>query len=438
MKRSHALSCVMFIALGLMGCEKQTLNEAISAGPIHTELQLNDGHYQIIRDGKPYFIRGAGGRSYLAKLKASGANTVRTWGTDGAEALLDEAQKQGLSVMLGLRLGHERHGYDYDDATAVQKQFEDVKAQVLKFKDHPALLAWGIGNEVDLFYTNTKVWYAVEDIAKMIKAVDPHHLVTTVTAGIDKQKADLIMQRVPSIDYLSINIYGGLETLPQHLLDIGYTGAYVVTEWGPTGHWQVPRTEWDVPIEQTSTEKATSYRSRYEGGVLSAPERALGSFAFLWGQKQETTPTWYGVFTESGHPNEVVDSLQYLWTGSWPQKRAPSIEALTINGEVAKSNVYLEAGESAAANVEIIERSHSTLHIRWEILPESTDIKAGGDPEDRPHALGGLFTLQRNGQLQFIAPSEGGAYRLFVYVTDEQGKVATGNIPFFVREASKV
>src|SRR5690606_12767205 len=108
------------------------------------------------------------------------------------------------------------------------------------------------------------------------------------------------------------------------------TGAYAVTEWGPTGHWQIARTDWDVPIEQTSTEKASAYRDRYTAGVLGAPQQSLGSYAFLWGQKQETTPTWYGMFLESGEATEVVDSRQCLWTGEWPETRAPSIRSFKI------------------------------------------------------------------------------------------------------------
>ena len=50
---------------------------------------------------------------------------------------------------------------------------EKLREEVLKYKDHPALLAWGIGNELNLQYKNPKVWNAVNDIAKMIHEVDP-------------------------------------------------------------------------------------------------------------------------------------------------------------------------------------------------------------------------------------------------------------------------
>lgn len=407
---------------------------ASTRAPIPVTLKQEDGRYQLYRGDQAYFIRGAGGSQNIPLLAASGGNSLRTWGTDNAEHILDEAHRHGLTVMMGLRLGHERHGFDYNDAAAVAKQKEEVRAQVLKYKDHPALLVWGLGNEVDLLYTNTNVWYAIEDIAKMVRELDPHHVITTVTAGIDAEKARLIMERVPSIDYLSVNIYGGLETLPQTLKDVGWTGAYVVTEWGPTGHWQITRTDWDVPIEQTSTEKAQSYRERYTAGVLGAPQHALGSYAFLWGQKQETTPTWYGMFLESGEATEVVDSMQFLWTGEWPEDRAPSIRSFLIDGKKAEENIYLEAGKTYTAQLDAFHPHNEAFTVRWEFLPESTDIRAGGDPEARPKAVEDLIINDDGkGTLKFQAPANSGPYRLFAYVTNRFNKAATANVPFFVR-----
>ena len=60
-------------------------------------------------------------------------------------------------VMLGLYLRPERTGADYNDVHAVEGQLAELKQEILKYKDHLALLLWGIGNEVDL-HTNTRVW----------------------------------------------------------------------------------------------------------------------------------------------------------------------------------------------------------------------------------------------------------------------------------------
>lgn len=430
----HILVGILFFSPLLAGwsCSDEP---ATPSEPVPVTIGLDsEGHYSIYRDGEPYFIKGAGGTSRLDLLVESGANSIRTWRTRDAGRILDEAHERGLTVMLGIWLEHERHGFDYDDEEAVARQKEEVREKILRYRNHPALLAWGLGNEVDLMYTNTRVWHAVEDIAQMVKELDPNHLVTTVVAGINEEKIRLIKERVPSIDYLSINIYGGLERLPGRVRETGWNRPYAVTEWGPTGHWQVERTEWDVPIEQTSTEKAEVYRSRYQNGILADTEYCLGSYAFLWGQKQETTPTWYGMFLETGEITEVVDAMQYNWTGEWPDERAPSIHSLTIEGQSARDNIHLNPGETYRASVEGSHPHGISYDVRWEFLPESTDIKAGGDPEERPETIHGLKVEQNDEALVFLAPATPGPYRLFTYLVTEDNRAATANIPFYVGE----
>lgn len=71
----------------------------------------------------------------------------------------------------------------------------------------------------------------------MIKVFDLNYLIIMVIVGMDKIKFDLILEWVFDIDYLSINIYGGLEILFDVLLEMGYSGLYVVIEWGLIGYW---------------------------------------------------------------------------------------------------------------------------------------------------------------------------------------------------------
>ncbi len=57
----------------------------------------------------------------------------------------------GLTVLLGLDVACERHRFNYDDTATVKKQLDRLREEVLN-RDHPALLAWGIGNELNLQY----------------------------------------------------------------------------------------------------------------------------------------------------------------------------------------------------------------------------------------------------------------------------------------------
>jgi hypothetical protein len=329
--------------------------QSVSEGAIKVEIRENDGKFTLYRGGKPYYINGVGGQIYLDRAVAYGANSLRTWGAGEAINILDEAHKKGLTVLFGLWVGQERQGFDYDDAKAVQSQLDRFTEVVKTYKDHPAVLMWGIGNENDLMYENQKVWTAINDIAKMIHEVDPNHPTMNVTAGLDVAEVQLIKERAPHLDIYGINTYGELIGIDQKIRSYGWDGPYIITEWGPNGHWEVPTTAWGAPIEQTSAIKAQKYRQRYQQGIARDPDRCLGSYVFLWGQKQETTPTWYGLFTEDGEETEVMDELQQCWTGTWPENRAPHIESFTLNGLEAISSVYLKPGRKYTADVKITD-----------------------------------------------------------------------------------
>ncbi|WP_303310803.1 glycoside hydrolase family 2 TIM barrel-domain containing protein [Hymenobacter sp. BT730] len=403
------------------------------SGPIKVEVKQINGRYELLRGGQPYFIKGAGGGQFPERVKAYGGNSIRTWSTEGADVTLAEANKNGLTVMLGLDVARERHGFDYNNPQAVAEQLQKVRAEVLKYKDNPAVLFWGIGNELNLEYTNPKVWDAVQQIAQMIHEVDPNHPTSTVLAGLNQKEVDLIKAKCPAVDILSINTYAGLAAIPQQVRSTGWTGPYVVAEWGPTGHWESPVTPWKASVEETSSQKAAVYQSRYEASVAKDKTQCLGTYVFLWGQKQERTPTWYGIFTEDGKESEVVDVMQYLWSGQWPENRAPHLAGFRLNGQQATDSVYLQPGKSYPAIVTVTDPDKDRLTYRWELLPESTDLKSGGDRESRPEPIAGLIPKNAKAKINLKAPEKEGAYRLFIYTYDGHDNVATANIPFYVK-----
>lgn len=422
------------------GCASEAPEKKIAAlehKPTKVILKNTNGKFQLFVNNKPFYIKGAGLEfGEIKSLAQHKGNSFRTWRTDNGKQsgkeVLDEAYKNGLYVTMGIEVARERHGFDYNDSIAVKEQFLRIKKEVLELKDHPALIIWAIGNELNLRYTNPKVWNAVNDISKMIHKIDTNHLTTTTLAGISKNEIALIKERASDIDLLSIQMYGDLPDLPKLVRTYGWEKAYMVTEWGATGHWEVPKTKWGAPIEENSTVKAANYLNRYKGGIESDSTQCVGSYVFLWGQKQERTPTWYGIFLENGNETESVDVMHYLWNNSWPKNRTPQIELFQINGKTAYENVTLEAGEIADASAVVKDFENDEIQFTWEILPESKDLQDGGDEEKRPKNIPFEIVSQQNGQLTFKAPKSGN-YRLFAYATDGNNHAATANIPFMVK-----
>lgn len=412
-----------------------SINWLIHAQAAKVEVvQQPDGSFQLLRNGQPYYINGAGGTVKLEELKNYGGNSIRTWGiTSDTDKILDEAHKLGLTVCFGIWMGQERQGFDYTNEAAVKGQLEEFRRVVRKYKNHPAILLWGVGNEMDLDYTNFDVWKHLEDICKMVKEEDPNHPTMAVTAGLDVAEVKLIQRHTPSLDILGVNTYGDISYLPKAIQMYGWTKPYIVAEWGPYGYWEVEKTAWGAAIEETSTQKAETYRKSLEA-ILSDKQNCLGSYVFLWGNKQEHTATWFNLFLESGEQTAVMDILIKGWSGKEPLNRAPNITDFLLNGKLPNQNVTLKVGEEAKASVKATDADNDRLTYVWQVVPESTDKKSGGDAEIAPKPLKGIFgrATRAQNEVAFTVPNKPGQYRLFLYVFDGKNNVATGNIPFLV------
>jgi len=410
--------------------------ESAAATTVPVEIVEEGGRYRLFRGGEPYAVKGAGMVGKLEALAAHGGNAARTWSTDAFNSaglhILDEAAKQGITVALCIDIGRERQGFDYDDAEAVARQLAFARGEVLKYKDHPALLLWIIGNEPNLEFKNPRVFDAIDDISRMIHQVDGAHPTTTALAGFDHELVELIEQRSPDLDFISLQLYGDAVNLPLRIEQTAYDRPYLVTEWGATGHWEVPTTEWGAPIEQNSSEKAASYLASYEALARNA-DQMMGSFVFLWGQKQERTPTWYGMFLEDGAATETIDVMHYLWNDEWPENRSPGIESMKLDTRAASDNITLEAGSTFPANVIASDPDGDSLQYRWEIMYESEATQTGGDFEQTPDVLTGMIDASGRDEVVVTAPGDPGAYRLYVYVYDGMGHAGHANIPFLVR-----
>ena len=406
------------------------LAQPLVAAPIPVEVVESHGHFLLLRGGEPYVVKGVGGGDRLAELAAIGGNSIRTWG-DVSRDFLDAAHAHGLSVAVGLWIEHERHGFDYGDEAAVAAQIAKHTAKIDELKDHPAVLLWGIGNEVELNYTDRRVWDTIEAVAAHAHAVDPHHPTMAVTAHLNPEATAQIKRRAPSIDILGINSYKGLRVIPEAVRE-HWREPYLVTEWGTDGGWESPETAWGAELEATSTEKAIMRMRRH--GVFSVDRQyCLGGYAFLWGDKIELTPTWFGMFTPDGAATEEVEVMSYLWSGEFPEDRAPRISPLTLDGHQAADSLTVTPAQHLMGSFELWSPQDNVSHVRWEIRPESTDKRMGGDAEELPTMMPTDFLQPALTDVAFAAPTVPGPYRLYLFCYGAEGRtVATANLPFLV------
>ena len=364
----------------------------------------------------------SGDRAALEKLAAAGANAVRVYHESDAW-VLDEARKLGIGVLMGLDVGLPRHGFRLDDPKAIAAQENRIRAFVQRYRNHPALLAWVIGNEVEHGMDDPlPSWREINRLAGVVKALDPvHPTVMSVNDG-GRPYLEQLAGCCAHVDMIGINLYAGAAFgLDARIRAAGIGKPLLITELGPLGQWQAGRKPWGAPVELTSREKAAFFRRAL--AELSRNPQVRGVFAFLWGVKQEQTATWHGLLLSDNTLTEMTDALTEAW-GRPVTRAAPGILGIGISAD--------EFAPGAIVSSTIDVRGEA-LVTEWRVRKEATDLRKGGETEPLPEAVGVEMLAAETSSVRFRAPSTPGAYRLFITVRDGNGKAATANLPFLVK-----
>ncbi len=397
---------------------------ALAATASVVRIEGKEGSWRLTRDGKEYFIRGGGGGGSKALLKEIGGNSFRTWGADRAKAELDEAKKFGHTVMLGFWLGHHQHGFSYLNTQALEETERSILRTVREIKDHPALLCYALGNEMELGEPNPKeMWEFINRVAKKVKEIDPDHPVGTVVADVWKDKADAIIEHAPELQYLGINSYGGAMTVGRRWRELGGKIPYILTEYGPMGAPDCGKAPNGLPLEWTSTRKADWYRDIYEKTILADKGRyCLGGYVFTWGHKNEVSPTWFGTMLPDGTKLEVVATLAKFW-GHPVKNRCPKI------GEVKVSKDAPAEGEVVEAKVDAKDPEGDRLTWQWTLVDEATYYGEAGLGLAMPQGWDEAIVAGQGTNKVKVKLPGGGRYRLYAYCFDGEGNAAYANWP---------
>ncbi|MBL7016662.1 MAG: hypothetical protein ISR84_03805 [Kiritimatiellales bacterium] len=171
---------------------------------------------RILVNGKRYIIRGIcyspvprgrSDRSFktltqdLALMVEAGINTIRVYAPIDDKAVLDEIDAAGLKVIMGI--GYNSHGKDFD---IISGSFIEY---VNKYKDHPAILMWELGNEYNYhpewFKGDIMTWYnAMNNAAELIHQADKSHPVSTAHGELPDEQA---LSSCPNVDVWGMNAY---------------------------------------------------------------------------------------------------------------------------------------------------------------------------------------------------------------------------------------
>jgi hypothetical protein len=407
--------------------------QTAAAAPARVEVRKVGEGFQLLVDARPFYINGAGGSASKELLVRSGGNSVRLWGAVDIDKELDDAHKQGLKVAVGIWLEHKGAGplkFDYANPAHLADQTEKVRAAVLKYKDHPAVLLWGLGNEMEGEKgDDAAVWKHVNDLARMVKQLDPNHPTMTVTAELGGERVASINRYCPDIDIHGINSYAGISSLSKRYRELGGVKPFIVTEFGPAGPWEVGKTPWGAPLEVSSTEKAGMYRNAWETTIL--PEKGklgLGSYAFLWGNKEEATATWFGMKLRDGSKLEAVDMMTQLWTGLPVADPCPKLKSMTVDRN------QIKPGDIVTATLEVSDPRGRPLKVEWLLTVDPQRYLTMGQFQKDATVIPEAVVRGDLGGAEIRMPTKVGPYWLYAYVRNDDGGAATMVVPLNVTE----
>jgi hypothetical protein len=446
MKKWIIADIVMLFGVGVIIFANYVEPQLRIEGRSGTYIRWKDHSYQLIRDGSPYHIKGVSlfGIGYLSDVVKFGGNSIRLYSTDNAGQILDSAHKLGLTVMLGLELPKAGAEADYSDTSTMNALRAFIRSEVEKYKDHPALLCWGLGNEVDIYVPPRlknmnrlfKIWKAMDGLAAEIKKIDRNHPITvSIPAG--RLHFRFINAVTRNIDLISFNSFTTVEggIIWKLMEKCGLSPFYkphFYTELGPNGYWASEDTEWFSKYEPTSKDKSAYLAYLYN--ALNSPPTCMGSYFFFWGYKQEFTPTWFSMYTAKGEPVEVLPTVSAIWKKDFSNSKHGSVQSIDID-RVSK-NVYLEKDARFRLRFSIdsaaeVNSGYAEIREEAEYLTSTFVTKETALLQERAFRL---LPGHSTHYLDFTAPSEPGAYRAYLFIRQKSGFISTANISFYVLE----
>lgn len=243
-------------------------------------------------------------------MAEAGINTVRLYAPILSTAMLDAAWANGLYVVPNFGVSSAQLGCPQGRAF-MQGQLEHMVAE---WKDHPAVLFWLVGNEVNVNLGSNDLcvdWYPQLDaLAAAIKAIDTSHPVATSVAGVD----DICLPgcsddtSLPNLDIWGAQLYQGcsfISAFNQYASYEDCSRPLVLTEFGSDSY------------DSRDPGEDQAYQADCLGSLLAEAESSLaarsasgvssGHIVFEW------LDEWWKANPDASNPDNTCVSGGTAW-----------------------------------------------------------------------------------------------------------------------------
>lgn len=389
-----------------------------------------------------WLIRGVCGDRHLDLAREHGINTIRGYTINiengSTRRALDAAHERGMSMIVsewmphhGENKGRDNRSWNFDYTENVDERLARFIEKVEAIGDHPAILMWGLGNEVHL---DPEYLEYVNLMSRAIHERYPLALTSLTMINAKPEHIERIKAHAPDLDVIGVQSYspgavrGGIRNMEKL-----WGKPYYFSEFNGKGPWNFEKSAWGTPYDNLPAERVADYEACYDA-IESAP-RCLGSTAFVWGHFTAQRPSYFALLLSphptgpeaaeraglTGYPltTPYTDVMARRFTGNEPTNRAPLITVL----------------EATDGSREPPATSGGTLQIRVDATDPDNDplrytlwiiARKGG----RYQGVAGPFNVDKNGLGEVPIPVEQLADPLIMaYAFDGNGAAVSTTIP---------
>lgn len=417
---------------------------AVLAGPFVIPDGMAEPNRKRFEPFESFQIRGVCGDGDFERLARLGVNAVRGYTIpDPAEmrARLDAAHRAGLKVVASEWMPHQGENknsdgktWRFDYQTRADDMVETFIRKVEAIGDHPAILMWGLGNEVHL---DEPYLCVANRMSLAIHERFPRHVTSLTMVNAKPDAIAAVKQFAPDIDVLGIQSYspGAVRTAIKNTEKF-WGKPFYLSEFNGKGPWNFDRTEWGVALDEPVTQKVRDVRECYD--AIDGSTLCLGSTIFLWGHFSPNRPTYFSLLL-APDPKGPGDRASFDDLLVTPQAE---VVAERCGGKPPAGNraPVLSRLEFSEGKRSTTARPGGILHVNFSAEdPNGDEVSFVSWILDSkplsPRRVSGPFEQASPNHADIPAPGKPGEYLLMVYALDDKGGGSASTLPFKVPSA---
>ena len=128
----------------------------------------------------------------------------------------------------------------------------------------------------------------------------------------------------------------------------------------------------------------------------------------------------------------MVLTLNNLWKGLGKENHDIGLEYMLVDGHGAPSSIILSPSTSTKAELKLKKIYNDSLSISWKLYPDFCRLEGISKEIKEPKKITNAILSTNGLTALFKTPKEEGPYRIYAYLENKDGFVATCNTPFYV------